>query len=63
MTNKELAKKINEISKYKYYCKYGHPVVIYPMESKKKKICSWCGNWVYSDKKVEFKEKLGGIIK
>lgn len=63
MTNTEIIKRVNEISKYKCYCKCGHPVVIYPMENKVRKICKWCGNWVYIDKKIEFREKLGGMIK
>ena len=59
MTNREIIIKEEKTSNYKYYCKCGHTVVIYPMENKVKKICSWCGNWVYIDKKVEFKEKFG----
>lgn len=63
MTNKDIIKRTDEIVMYKHYCKCGHSVVIYPMEKKIKKICSWCGSYVYTDKKEEFKEKLGGIIK
>lgn len=63
MTNEEMIKRVNEISKYKYYCKCGHSVIIYPMEGRNKKICSWCGNWVYVNKKEEFKEKIGGMIR
>ena len=37
MTNREIIIKEEEISNYKYYCKCGHTVVIYPMENKVKK--------------------------
>lgn len=56
MTNKE--KLLRNKRKYKYYCKCGHHVIIYPFEKKKKKICSWCGYYVYANKKEEFKDRL-----
>lgn len=53
----------NERAKYKIYCsKCGHGTVFYPMEHKSKKICSWCGYYVYKDKKEEFKERLGVLL-
>ena len=53
----------SERAKYKIYCsKCGHGTVFYPMEHKSKKICSWCGYYVYKDKKEEFKERLGVIL-
>ena len=53
----------SERAKYKIYCsKCGHGTVFYPMEHKSKKICSWCGYYVYKDKKEEFKEKLGVLL-
>lgn len=54
---------MEEVSKYKYYCKCGHSIVIYPFEKRNKKICHWCGSYVYVDKKEEFKDKMRGIIK
>lgn len=55
-------KLINEKDKYKFYCKCGHYTYIYPMEQKNKKVCSWCGNYIYVSKKAEFKERLGKMI-
>lgn len=51
-------KLLEEKSKYKYYCKCGHSMYIFPMEHVNKKICSWCKNYVYVNKKEEFKDKL-----
>ena len=48
----------NEKSKFKYRCKCGHTVSIYPFEHRVSKICSWCGNLVFINKKEEFKYKL-----
>jgi len=42
-------------AKNRYSCKCGHRVLIL---NKDKKICSWCGRYVYKDKKQEFKDKL-----
>ena len=39
-----------------FKCKCGHSVVIYP--DKKKKLCTWCNNYVYRDKKEEFKDNF-----
>ena len=53
------SKRFNEATRYKIKCKKcEHSVVFYPMEHKYKKICSWCGYYVYKDKKEEFKERL-----
>jgi len=55
-----------EQSKYKVYCKCGHSVVIYPINKTNRKLCSWCGNYVYKDpeeqKKYDFKCKLRGLL-
>jgi ribosomal protein S27AE len=51
--------KLEEVkSKYKFHCKCGHTVAIYPFEHRISKICSWCGNLVFINKKEEFKHKL-----
>lgn len=42
------------LAKYKVKCKCGHVVIL----GKDKVICSHCGNWIYRDKRTEFKEKL-----
>nr|DAE91238.1 MAG TPA: alpha-aminoadipate carrier protein [Caudoviricetes sp.] len=48
-------------------CRCGHSVVIYPFEKRIKKLCSWCGEYVYINEREEFKDKLmkllGGIKK
>jgi len=46
-----------------YKCKCGHSVVIYPFEHKSKKICKWCGEYVYVNKKEEFKDRMRGKLK
>lgn len=44
-----------------YRCKCGHSVVIPAFVNKK--ICHWCGKWVYKSDREEFKEKLRKEIK
>lgn len=51
-----------ERAKYKYYCKCGHSLTIYPMEKRIKKLCSWCGHYVYINKRVEFIDKLKKML-
>ena len=58
MTNRELKKRTDEISKYSYRCKCGHSVVIYPFERRIKKLCSWCGEYVYINEREKFKDRL-----
>lgn len=55
---KEQEDLIEEKDKFKYYCKCGHYTHIYPFERINKKICSWCGNYIYVSKKEEFKDRL-----
>ena len=55
-------KRLSEMNKYKVYCKCGHSLVFYPMEHRIKKICSWCGYYVYKDRKTEFNERLKNIL-
>lgn len=60
--------KVSEIEKYssilqehKIKCKCGHRMLIpYHVD---KIICSWCGNYVYKNKRVEFKDKLSREIR
>ena len=60
-------KLLEEKYKYKYTCKCGHKVYIYPCAKKTKKICDWCGNYVYTsieeEKKDIFKSKLKRVMK
>lgn len=58
-TNKKI---MEERYRFKIYCKCGHSLVIFPFEHKNKKICSYCGNYVYTNKHEEFKERLGVIL-
>lgn len=53
-TNKEDTKRFDEITNSTIKCSCGHSI----LTNKDKKICSWCGNYVYKDKKLEFEEKL-----
>ena len=53
---------LNEKNKYKFRCKCGHYVIIYPFERYQRKLCDWCGNYIYANKKEEFKEKLMEVI-
>lgn len=56
MTFKEIEKYHNEMSKIKITCKCGHRIIISPKHDYC--ICDWCGNYVFRDKKTEFKQKL-----
>lgn len=51
-----------ESERAKYYCKCGHSLTIYPMEKRIKKLCSWCGHYVYINKRVEFIDKLKKML-
>ncbi len=56
MTIEEFDRYTEEYNKVKYTCKCGRRVVIPYWRNKM--LCSWCGNYVYRDKKDEFKERL-----
>lgn len=52
-----------ERAKYLIYCnRCGHSLVFYPFKHINKKICSYCGYYVYQNKKIEFKERLGLLL-
>ena len=61
MSYKDLEKYNEEIYSHKRQCSCGHKVFIHPKRSKA--LCSWCGHYVYKDKKEEFKNKLLGEIR
>ena len=61
LNDKEWKKLNDEYDKMKYICKCGHRVIIHP--NRKKTLCSWCGNYVFREKKDEFKYRLGGLVK
>lgn len=56
----EIDKYMEEVNKYKVKCKCGHKVILINTD---KAICSWCGHYVYKDKKQEFKERLTQCMK
>lgn len=56
LTVKEYERMADEYDKVKYKCKCGRRSVIpYNVE---KVVCSWCGNYVFKNKKDEFKYRL-----
>ena len=57
---KEQIKLDEELAKYKVKCKCGHKMVLIHAD---KVICSWCGYYVYKDKKTEFKEMIKKCMK
>ena len=56
LTMKEFNRMTNEYDKVKYKCKCGHNVIIPKWVDKN--ICSWCGNYVFKDKKTEFEYRM-----
>ena len=56
MTAKEYDRQSKEYDKVKFRCNCGHRVIIPYWEDKG--LCSWCKNYVYKDKRVEFKDRL-----
>ena len=62
MKKKDNTSKLQDaLDDYRVKCKCGHKTVI-PVWLDKR-ICWWCGFWVYRNKKVEFKEKMQQKIK
>jgi len=61
LTNEEFKKLTNAEDKVKYTCKCGRRVII--SSQKDKEICSWCGNYVFKNKKDEFKYRVKERIK
>ncbi len=51
----ELSKLIDALQPYKVKCRCGHSMYIVSVD---RKICSWCGNWVYKNKLTEMKYEL-----
>ena len=56
LSNEEWKRMTNEYDKVKYPCKCGRRVIIPSWEEKE--VCSWCGNYVFKDKKEEFKYRV-----
>ena len=55
----EMSRMFTNYTKNTFKCRCGHSVFIENRE--RKKICSHCGNYVFINKKDEFKYKLGGL--
>lgn len=53
---------LNEREEFKIYCSCGHSMIIFPFEHRNKKVCTYCGKYVYKDKNEEFKERLGAFL-
>lgn len=60
LTYREMEKYNDELQKHLYMCKCGHKTMIRFDEIKA--LCSWCGNYVYKDKKDEFKDRMRGKL-
>ncbi len=46
----------NNLEKVRFMCSCGHKAIIpYWVD---KQMCTWCGHWVYRNKREEFKDKL-----
>lgn len=61
MFDKEITKKKDYHTKNRVKCKCGNSLTIPKLVEKK--LCSWCGYWVYRDKQVEFREKMKKELK
>ena len=60
--DREYQKKSDELDKVKIKCsKCGHREVVPVWVDKQ--ICSWCGYYIYRNKKLEFEEKLAKTMK
>lgn len=56
LTVQEYKRMADELSKVTYKCACGHKEVIPSAEDKK--LCSWCGHYVFKDKKDEFRYRV-----
>lgn len=54
-------KLMNAYSEIRHYCKCGHSVILPAFVDKK--ICSWCGHYVFRTPKIEFEYKLKQMIR
>ena len=61
LNDEEYERLSREYEKVRYKCKCGHSVIIPAWVDKQ--LCNWCGNYVYKDKKDEFKCKLKEMSK
>lgn len=52
-------KRFRNITDSSIKCSCGHSI----LTTKQKTLCTWCGNYVYKDKKLEFEERLKSSLK
>ena len=57
---KEDSKKLDFYSKNSIKCKCGHTNFL---GSREKIICSWCGEYVFRNKRIEFLYRIGELLK
>lgn len=60
MNFKSDTKKFRMYADNTYKCKCGHSITIPNFINKK--LCTWCGNYVYKNKKEEFRDKLKNVM-
>ena len=59
MTYQEDTKRINALRTQRKYCKNcGHSMTYYQNSRYDKLLCNYCGNYIYKNDLIEFKEKL-----
>ena len=56
LTKKEFDIMTDQLAKVKHTCSCGHRVVV-PQRTDKE-ICSWCGHYVFREKRDEFKYRV-----
>lgn len=62
LTNEELDRMQDELDKVKYTCKHcGRRAIIPQWETKK--LCKWCGNYVFKNDKDEFNYRMKERLK
>ena len=59
MFSKIDTKRLEDIKKNTIKCSCGHSMLM----NKGKVLCTWCGKYVYKDKKLEFQDKLKASLK
>lgn len=52
----EMTKRFNQQQERTIKCKCGHSIIF--VSWKTRKLCRWCGNWVFKNKREEFKYRL-----
>ena len=62
LTDKEYQRMSNEYDKIKIKCSYCGRKMVVPMWIDKR-LCSWCGHYIFRNKKLEFEDKLKKKIK